>query len=313
MADKILIIHSGGIGDLILALPAMRLFRRAFPSSPLEVMGRPERLALVAYDLAAASIHSIDQAGMSYFYLDGEDLPKFLADFFSSFHTALVFGKTGRETLARNLERCGLGRVIALPSFPAEESREVHVSEYLVQSLNAMGIHGSDGSACLRIPPEGISGAESFLGSKGVKRGERILAVHPGSGSAAKNWDAKNFLRVMEWASDKIRVLLISGPAEKNLEEISKAVLKRGGLTADQLPLIHLAGILKSCTAYLGNDSGITHLAAALGVPTFSIFGPTSPVIWGPRGPAVSIIYDSCLASIEPSRVIALLSSFFPG
>lgn len=310
MSNKILIIHSGGIGDLILALPAMRNFRRAFPSSTLELMGRPERLALVAHDLAATSIHSVDRAGMSYFYLEDEVLPKALGDFFSSFHTALIFGKEGRKTLAGNLKRCGLGRVISLASFPPE-SRNVHVSDYLVGSLAQEGIPGGHSAIPLQAPPEGISRAENFLAAKGVKRGERILALHPGSGSAAKNWEPKNFGHVAEWASENGRIVLISGPGEKNLEEVAKAVKKTAGITADQLPLVQLAGILISCTVYLGNDSGITHLAAALGVPTFAVFGPTNPAVWGPRGRAVNIIHDSHLSAIDPSRVIALLSPFF--
>ncbi len=312
MSDKILIIHSGGIGDLILALPAMRIFRRTFPSSALEMMGRPERLALVAHDLGGKTIHSIDRAGMSYFYLDNEVLPKALADFFSSFHTALLFGKAGRETLAGNLKRSGLSRVISLPSFPPEESSETHVSDYLVKSLEEEGIQGVYATSRLQVPPEAVSLAENFLAARGVEKGEQILALHPGSGSAAKNWDWKNFVRVGEWASQNARILLISGPAEKELEGVRKAVEKTGGIPADQLPLTQLAGILKFCTAYLGNDSGITHLAAVLGIPTFAVFGPTNPAVWGPRGRAVTIIYEPHLSAVDPSRAICLLSPLFP-
>ena len=82
MPDKILIIHAGGIGDLLLALPAMRIFRQAFPHSILEFLGRPERLALISHDLQANSVHSIDQGGMAYFYLEGVPLPPGLFTFF---------------------------------------------------------------------------------------------------------------------------------------------------------------------------------------------------------------------------------------
>lgn len=85
MPDKILIIHGGGIGDLLLALPAMRIFRGAFPHSILELMGRPERLALISHDLQASSIHSIEQGGMAYFYLEGVTLPPGLLTFFPLF------------------------------------------------------------------------------------------------------------------------------------------------------------------------------------------------------------------------------------
>ena len=59
----------------------------------------------------------------------------------------------------------------------------------------------------------------------------------------------------------------------------------------DQLPLPILAAIIKRSDLFVGNDSGITHLAAAIGTPTISIFGPTDPRMWGPRGEQVKILY----------------------
>ena len=63
-----------------------------------------------------------------------------------------------------------------------------------------------------------------------------------------------------------------------------------GGAWAENLPLPTVAGILSKCRAYLGNDSGITHIAAAVGTPMLAIFGPTDPDVWGPRGENVTII-----------------------
>ncbi|MBM4333475.1 MAG: glycosyltransferase family 9 protein [Deltaproteobacteria bacterium] len=325
--EKILIIHLGGIGDLLLTLPTLRIFRQAFPRSTLKLMGHPERLSLVAFDLQAKSLHSIDQAGMSYFYAEGELLQPGLSDFFSSFGVVLTFGKTSRGSLSENLKRAGVGRIILLPSFPAEEL-EIHVSDYLVESLKISGIGGENSFSPLRLPEEAMSFARGFLGNLGWKEGERVLAIHPGSGSPAKNWSPENFVRVADGVSERAKVLLISGPANDGVEKVKKALKKADSFVVDNLPLIHLAALLQTSTAYLGNDSGITHLAAALGIPTVAIFGPTDPAIWGPRGPGVWIFYDrsscspcssearsacfrQCLKSIDPDRVIKLLSPFF--
>ena len=89
---KILMIHAGGIGDLLLALPALRAFRMAFPDSSPELLGLPERLSVIAHDLGAVSIHSIHQADMAHFYLKGGVLPSRLVGFFSSFSAALLIG-----------------------------------------------------------------------------------------------------------------------------------------------------------------------------------------------------------------------------
>jgi heptosyltransferase-2 len=325
--QKLLILHAGGIGDLLLALPALRIFRHNFPRSVLELMGRVERLPLVAFDLRAASIHSIDQAGMAYFYLEGETLPPGLSTFFSSFSVVLAFGKSMGIILAKNLRRAGVDRVITIPSFPPEAAG-AHVSEYLVESLRDAGIEGENLFAPLGLPEEALTHARHFWAAQGLPEEERVLAIHPGSGSPAKNWGPENFARVADWASERCKVLLISGPAQDGVEEVRRSMRKASPLVADNLPLVHLAAVLKASIAYLGNDSGITHLAASLGLPTVALFGPTSPTVWGPKGPQVQIIFGKNLSplssperqsecfrhgleTIKPEEVIQVLSPFF--
>jgi len=325
--EKILIIHSGGIGDLILALPAMRIFRRAFPSSTLGLMGRPERLSLIAFDLQTRSISSIDQAGMAYFYAVGEPFPERLSEFFSSFGVILLFGKASGSVLAQNLKKAGAERVILLPGFPPEDF-QIHVVDYLVDSLKTSGIDGKNLFSPLRLPVEAMSFAGSFFGNLGLqKEGDRVLVIHPGSGSPAKNWGPENFARVADGMSRRAKVLLISGPANDGIAEVRRALKKANPFVVENLPLLQLAALLQRSTAYLGNDSGITHLAAALGIPTVAIFGPTDPAIWGPRGPGVRILYKKsyctpcssearsacsrqCLEGIDSDRVIEVMSSF---
>lgn len=144
--SKILVIHAGGIGDLLLALPALRAFRSAFPDSSLDLLGFPERLSLVAHDLRAASIHPIDQAGLAHFYLEGGVLPPRFVDFFSSFSAALLVGRSRAETLAQNLRRAGLNRVILLPfpekgkhrTFPMRSWRRSELSESKAETISPL-------------------------------------------------------------------------------------------------------------------------------------------------------------------------------
>jgi ADP-heptose:LPS heptosyltransferase len=312
---------------LLLALPAMRLFRQAFCRSPLSLMGRPERLSLVAFDLQAHSVHSMDQSGMAYFYLEGEPLPAGLFAFFASFAVVLAFGKLGKNLLVENLQRTGAEKVIRLPSFPPE-GLKVHAADYLVNSLRACGFEGQNLFSPLRLPKDAREFPGVFLRSLGFKEGDRLLAIHPGSGNPAKNWSAENFARVADGMSNRAKILLLSGPAKDGVEEVRKAMKKADFFPGDQLPLIQLAALLQTSTAYLGNDSGITHLAAALGIPTVAIFGPTDPATWGPRGQGVQILSArsscslctsetrfrcsrQCLERIKPDRVIEVLSPFF--
>jgi ADP-heptose:LPS heptosyltransferase len=291
-SEKTLIIHSGGIGDLFLALPAMRLFRHAFRQSPLYLMGHPERLSLVAYDLKAETIHSVDQAGMAYFYLEDVSLPSPLCSFFSSFEHVLTFSGKDGQTLSKNLAKAGVGRVLTLPALPPK-GLKVHVSDYRIQLLRKEGIEGEVPDHPLQLSEDALKFSRDYLARSGLKENERILAIHPGSGNPAKNWSPSHFAGIADWAVGRARVLLISGPAKDGVQEVRGNLKRAAPLIAENLSLLQIAAILRRCTAYLGNDSGITHLASSLGLPTVALFGPTDPEVWGPRGTSVRIVFST--------------------
>ena len=322
--SKILIIHSGGIGDLLLALPALGLFRQAFRHSPLHLMGHPERLAVLAHDLKAEGIHSVDQAGMAYFFLDDAPLPPHLSGFFSSFGPVLAFSGKSGETLAKNLEKAGATRVLILPSFPPE-GLKVHVADFLIESLRKKGIEGQVPDHPLQLSEEALNFSRDYWTRTGLMEDERVLAIHPGSGNPVKNWSPGHFAAVADWAAGRARVLLISGPAQDGVQEVRENLRRATPLVAENLSLLQLAAILRGCTAYLGNDSGITHLASSLGLATVALFGPTDPELWGPRGASVRIMfsmrpdllylsgpqshrYAPCAVNLEPDEVIAVLA-----
>jgi ADP-heptose:LPS heptosyltransferase len=305
-SPKTLIIHSGGIGDLLLALPAMRLFRHAaFRQSSLYLMGHPERLSLVAYDLKAETIQSVDQAAMAYFYLENASLPHPLCSFFSSFEFVLTFSGKDGQTLSKNIAKAGGGRVLTLP-VPPSEGMKVHVSDYMIQLLRKAGIEGEVPDHPLQLSEEALKFSRDYLARSGLKENERVLAIHPGSGNPVKNWSPGHFAAVADWAAGRARVLLISGPAQDGVQEVRGNLKRATPLIAENLSLLQLASILRGCTAYLGNDSGITHLASSLGLPTVALFGPTDPEVWGPRGPSVRIMLgtkpDPLFSSGPPSR-----------
>ena len=114
-------------------------------------------------------------------------------------------------------------------------------------------------------------------------------------------------------------LLIIEGPAEPGLAaELARDLPPGKRVIAASLPLGLLAAVLSFCGAYLGNDSGISHLAVALGLRSVVIFGPTTPEQWAPSGPSVVVLRDTsgcracrrgqrdghrCLESISVDRV----------
>jgi ADP-heptose:LPS heptosyltransferase len=135
-------------------------------------------------------------------------------------------------------------------------------------------------------PTEGDrrSGAQWLLANGINPDREHIIAVHPGSGSASKCWPSDRFAVVIQaLLRHRVRVVLIQGPAD---EEATQAVARQVRVSLPRLreeTLATAVGVLSSCDEFLGNDSGMTQLATALGMPTVAVFGPTDPRIWGYR------------------------------
>lgn len=108
-----------------------------------------------------------------------------------------------------------------------------------------------------------------------------FLAVHPGSGSPAKNWPLERFAEAARRLAGTQPWLLVLGPAEQAF------ATPEGCVPARDWPLRVLGAALARAGLYLGNDSGVSHLAAAAGAPTLALFGPTDPRSWAPVGPRV--------------------------
>ena len=106
-------------------------------------------------------------------------------------------------------------------------------------------------------------------------------------------WPVERFLDLANRlvSTCRARILLILGPAEEELKEVFLRITgSEHAIVLDTLPLPQLGAVLERCHVFVGNDSGVAHLAAALGVSVVAIFGPTDPVRWAPRGENVRVI-----------------------
>ena len=122
---------------------------------------------------------------------------------------------------------------------------------------------------------------------------ERAFAViHPFSGSQKKNWPLERYRQLAERLKPKLPVQWLAGP-EDPLD---------GATRIDDL--YELACNLAGARIYIGNDSGITHLAAAAGTPVIALFGPTDPATWAPRGPRVRMIRGDSMNNISVDEVL---------
>lgn len=263
---RTLVIHSGGIGDFLLACPAIA---RLGEDGPIEVAGISERAALAVAGGIAEAAHDLDAIDFHTAYTQPSVR---LTTFLQRFDRAVVWLRDD-GALDRTLRHGGIRDVCIFAGLPPDDWTE-HASRYYL--------------SCLGYPPV-VSWRLHIAPS--VARHD--ILIHPGSGGAHKNWPLENYAQLSErlLAAGR-RVTWIRGPAE---EEFSLP-LNSAMLTTSSL--IDVAQALAATTLYIGNDSGITHLAAAVGCPTIALFGPTDPAIWAPLGEHVRVLRGNPWVSV---------------
>ncbi|MBI4552192.1 MAG: glycosyltransferase family 9 protein [Candidatus Latescibacteria bacterium] len=289
---RILVIRTGAIGDFILTLPVLTALRRAFPGVSLDVMGVPSIARLAVSGQEAGALLSIDRADLAPFFVRDAPLPPDLTEAFSQYEMIVSFLPDRDGVFAANLARAGAGRVLTGSPIPPDGHR-LHATHHLIRALAPLGIEVRASVPRLCPSPDDRRRAEAFLAERGFTRPAALMAVHPGSGGRWKCWPPDRYAALIDALHTRnIPSLLSAGPADAEVVNAIRASLTRATpLIANQLDLPLLAAVLVRCRGMIGNDSGMTHLAAAAGVPTIALFGPTDPAVWGPRGQQVTILW----------------------
>ncbi len=299
-SPRVLLFHDGALGDVLLSLPCIIVVKQ--DSSFLHIAARDDVGRLLR---AVGIADEVSSAGSSrYASLFTGQADEQAAEFLSRFNQAVVFTIYRESGFLRSMERLlPVGVIITLP--PA--GGNIHVSEF--RSGQCRGAEAAPISPLLCVPSCYQEPAMDMLSRNGYMRGKRFIAIHPGSGGAAKCWPLERYLAVAERSAalfDAV-VLWFTGPVESDelKERIEGFARSTGGIHAVDLELVAVAALLSQCDLYLGNDSGMSHLAAAAGCPVIALFGPTDPDLWRPVGPKTRVIRSASLAEIEVDNVLA--------
>ena len=138
-----------------------------------------------------------------------------------------------------------------------------------------------------------------------------MVALHPGSGSEQKNWPERYWAELVQHLMNRTDhpVLLVGGEAEsERLQRLAAALPPARTRVAQRLPLAELAALMERCCGFAGHDSGISHLASAVGLPGLVLWGPTVESVWRPRGARVRILRAPAgLASLPAGLVFEQL------
>ncbi len=302
---SILVFRGGALGDLLVAGPALVRLRRAFPDARITLAARTDCSELFLNTLDPIEFLDLGSASFSPLFLEDALLAEDLAHLIASFDLVVSWLGPPHEPFARNLLRAGAKRLVAAQPFPEDTSR-THVADHLLDSLAPLELPDHREPLELRLPPYNAQTCDRLLSDCGVNVTEALLAVHPGSGGLRKCWPTERFIDVAQKLADirRMQVLWLVGPAEAEHTERFCTDLPTRFVIMASVPLLVLAGVIQRARVYLGNDSGVTHLAAALGTPTLALFGPTSPERWAPQGELVTVLHRPVLQNLSTQTVL---------
>jgi heptosyltransferase III len=272
-----LIYHTGALGDFITTIPALRYWKKK---------NRPEKTVL----LGQPSIGELAQeCGLMDDFCDvtsSRFLPLFTGHFspaakelLSPFSAAILFA-AAESPIIKNVRQAGISTLHMQPPFPGAGSSQHVVDYHLSLFADPSEVPDKDKIPVIMPDKKSISVAAEIL-SLAISP----VAIHPGSGSRKKNWSFERFLSLAGILRKKsIPIMWLTGPAEEGL------IVPDGDIIINGRPLPVCAALIARCRAFVGNDSGMAHLAAAVGCPAVVLFGPSDPAVWAPRGKNVRIL-----------------------
>ena len=292
---NILIFHAGALGDFVVTWPLALALARVHPQSRVFYVTQRGKGLLAERVLRLESADS--EAGWHPMFTAGAALPEAQAKLLAGAHSVVSFLSTAGDVFSQNVVRLSPG-VNYLPmtvSPPADFAG--HVSDHLLGQLEPWAAaHGAMEQVLRSVAARGVA----------VKppQGKSVL-VHPGSGARRKCWPADRFVALVERlleAGKSVRIVV--GEVERETwpaQELQR--LEAVADVASPETYVDLLDEVMRCGAYVGNDSGPSHLAGIVGLPSVALFGPSNPEHWRPLGPRVRVLRGASLEDVSVEQV----------
>jgi heptosyltransferase-3 len=317
---RALIIQPGAIGDCILTLPLAHFLREALDLGAVDILGHTEYLSAFPGSTCVDAVRSMDAMDLHRLFAEPSRFDEDLADHdplivaFSEYTWIVTFLGEPGSPFEKNLiyvTHCSHSAEVVSLRLKPPAGLQGHLAEFYIRQFmdeSPVPLRGPDplsGTALIRPTQADVARGAQILEAGGVDPSGPLVVMHPGSGGKAKCWHVDNFLAVAkEIDAQDTQVVFLLGPAEQErLDRTTKAHLRRRGRVLTDLGLDEVMAVLTRASAFVGNDSGISHLAGALGTRTVVVFGPTDPEAYRPVGPKVAIIQDASSAFAQQPNV----------
>ena len=315
---RALVIFPGALGDFVCFLPTLKVLAER-PS--IDLLARTEFSEIVP---ACVKVGSLERFEIRHLFVSGGGSDEKVRSFFETYSCTYSWMGSGDLTFKQELQAATQGRVRIFQFHPRKS--QMHQADYYLSCLLA---DSAPGMPHIPLMPDAKRWAEVYWAKHSLEP-KPVLAIAPGSGAREKNWPVISFEAIAGWWRERVggSVITILGPVED--ERGGYESLCNYGLAIRGITLGPLAAMIARCNLYIGNDSGISHIAAVLGVPTAAIFGFSSVNQWAPRGTNVLVLTHEvpcspcnvstmkdcrdrdCLAALTPAEVIRQLERWPP-
>lgn len=293
-SNRWLIYRHGAIGDTVLLSSVVQIIRKEFPESWIELLGVEERLDLLVGEGLANKARSSESLGLESLYGEGDISPQ-VKSYLSDFDWILWYSSLEIEKLYPRLCMRENPRVYVFPSLPRENETGTHVIHHYIKALPPFMVTPDPPLPKIGLTNKDRDGMHTRLREMGIDyETDFLITMHTGAGSTKKAAPAEQFLKAVQFYSGhfQIRLFITQGPADKQIvsDFLNRLPIDINVYIFDNEPLRNIAALLELSDLYIGNDSGISHIAGAVGCPSLIFFISSNPDLWKPLGKGIQII-----------------------
>lgn len=282
---KILVLRHDRIGDMVLSSGIFHALKKKYPAAFITVLASKTNSDIIQEDPDVDEV--LIYKGVKWFIKEVRkknidlaidlfftyELKQALLTYISGAKYRLGFENAGREIF-----------------FNIKGPKTDHIcsmGDHLFELISYLDIDTKDHQPHLYLLSEEKEWAKNYLVSHNIKKDRFKAAVHPGGFYPSQRWQADHFIKISKKLIEKFSLQIILF-GDKNEEELLKSIKHKIGSENVSmfcgLTLRQVMSLLSQCDIFLGNNSGLLHVAGALKIPAVSMMGPTNPVLWRPQG-----------------------------
>jgi len=279
--EKILIIRLGSLGDVILTTPVLSFLHARFPDAMIDFAVKKEYADLFSSDPRIRSLRIFDSrgahrgiSGLLAFISTLRDISYDLVIDLHSNLRSFVIRKRLKGVRKIIYRKDVLRRRLLVWGLLNKGAEFKHTVQKYLDALKPLGLNEGVAPPNIFLSPDNIQWAQQYLA--GIGDGKAILGIAPMAAWFTKKWFGERFRAVAERVRDELsaRVIYFGSAEERGSIEVLAG--KSAPIVTGDVGIRNLAALLARCSLLLTNDSGLMHLATAVGTPVVAIFGPTT-------------------------------------